>query len=1189
MVAVTRKKKIHKGGSYKYEYNPKYGQFNYSQKPNYGNSATRRLGQNFIEGAKPVARYAAAVVTSPLWVPAAAVGYAAGTAAGVLGASAGLLRYAAKAAYRKPAEGISWVIAKKSERIVAQKLGGLNQPKISKKLSGFELEKQKLDADYAQKMADYTQKSRTGKATTRDLSSLESSYKYHAENLLKQIETEHSKQKLGLNTTPATTTGKSATTTTAATVATGKSAITTGKSATTTTTLKEKIKAVETARTDLDPTAKLTLSEKLDLALTQSKTNLANRYETAKVAYETKRQEKIKTKKAELGYNKAQTEFTKSQASLTTSQADFTKKQEALDALISKNPKNYMHTPDFRQLTERLQNSGQKYRENLKEFEITSKQFTQKEKELAKALRSTRTWYGFKKHDGSNKDIEFYEGKAKSWKNTFRRHKHESQEDLKDIYRLRDKMSTFGISKLQTRLGLNHPKREKYSVKSEYNTMSRTDFNPFGIKLGTSKLRQIDKMKEFLDTKTSLLDLDTQIKDTQSKIDSPDSINEFDNVEQPNILNSVKASKFESINELRQNLDALVSNDPQNIVKKTELENQLKLKIKDYYTTELDSLNLDKGKRQKLLTIAQLTTNNLISEKDYAKNIQKIHENPEYNDLLSKMLNPKHPKADIIDGLTDAKDRLIQVSNEAPNLKGRIKANNELQIIKKLLRYSEGKALQEKIAAELQGAQNLVTSSIENRQLEKQKAALIQTQKVKKLEKEAEELEILQQFKTPKGYFDLNAYIAANKQKLTDANKAYAQDVKNFQTTIGTPYNLLKQKIAAKEQEKESIIVKNNENDTYISLAETNIQEYENAIKKTNGSIIDKQSELLELTARGETQKIKKVEAEIAELEKTNKAHANVANTLTTNLDHLYQKKTDLKEIFYKMKSEIKSIESEKQFAQLEENYELGQKKLQTNKAKIVEEGQDMRNFIRKYKSQARMQPTQANPSPAPAPAPAPVPAPAPRKTPQEYQNLETLDKFRRQEKEVLLQLEKDTQSHKERKKQFINELETQYIQEKQKRDQITQEQAKIMKNIETKRSNIGEKKNQIQDYENKIIQTSDLIASRRLEPNQTIRLNNQILVLQAESQNLKLTVAQLNEDLKEDIKKHTALEPIDIDESTSFINLTKKYLVEKKKLESYDKTLAQSTKNLQNFTQFIKEYQQRPIKQNSSEYSNLL
>ena len=44
--------------------------------------------------------------------------------------------------------------------------------------------------------------------------------------------------------------------------------------------------------------------------------------------------------------------------------------------------------------------------------------------------------------------------------------------------------------------------------------------------------------------------------------------------------------------------------------KKTDLEGQLKQKINAYQTAELNSLNLDKSRRQKLLTIAKLTTNN---------------------------------------------------------------------------------------------------------------------------------------------------------------------------------------------------------------------------------------------------------------------------------------------------------------------------------------------------------------------------------------------------------------------------------------------------------------------------------------------------------------------------------------------------------------------------------------------------
>ena len=704
MVAVSKKKKTLMYGGSGYGGPPKVRQKGYSGDPppkvpsgytssgppkvvysptsqldSTGNSLKMRAAVKTGRGAKSLAKgVGIGVGAVALGLPAGAASFGLTLATGAV--AAGLT--AVKSVGRLASAGVSAAYARRAKSTLKGKLGGLDEIGISNKLSSYESRKKNLNSRHLYSITRLTQALRQGKNVSQEISKADSKYQSALEALATQIEQKHSTKKLSGDGT----------------------------------TVFGRITAEEAQKQATDPSfVPLTLSQKLDLALQHSKSNLANRYENAKAAYETKRQTAINNKKKELGFSQVEQEFKKSKSDFNNSQRDFLAKQEKLDQFILDNPTNWAQKPEIQQIRSDVEASGKKYRDKLSQFQWKSSTFKNKEKELAKSLKSTRSLLGlgFKRHDGYNKGIDFYEGKAQGWKNSYKRTMHNLKQDWVDVDRIATKIGSFGFAKVS--------KRSDYDgTKSQYNTMSRSDINPFGFRPFTSKLEKIKNMQKLFETgKTDLTGLDKAIKDIQIKmydkdINNSTNINAFLQNANKNESPGQSATR-KIITRLNERLNKLDKKDPNYVYKQTELNYFLKTNMTDYYTMQMNSLNLDKSRRKKLLTIAELTTKDLISEPDYFKNINKLHANPDYNGLLTKLIAPNATTFDKLASLNDEKNRLISLSRGAKNLEGRAKANDELQIIKKLIRHNKGIELQEQITNEMKSSQQIVTNSIKER------------------------------------------------------------------------------------------------------------------------------------------------------------------------------------------------------------------------------------------------------------------------------------------------------------------------------------------------------------------------------------------------------------------------------------------------------------------------------------------
>lgn len=667
MVAVTRKKRIQKGGSKIGPVNSYHGPGKIKRGAQQVGQAAKTLGKNVGLG---VVGITGAVVAAPFAAAAAAA------AAGVSG-----LAMAGKAIYRIPAAAIAGYKKKTSEETLTKKLG-VNHAGISTNLSKLEIAKQKLDAEYSEKLAKSRESIMSGKKPNKKdktTETLQKEYESKATALYTQIQKQHTSKELHQKNNT------------------------------------RKMQPIGPT----NPNNKTTLSEKIDFALQKSKNNLEKKYENAKSEYRIKQQAAITSIKNGLDYDTKKQAHEKTRSELSTALSKFDTNKKNLDAKMSTD-KNFIFTKEYAQNTKALETEKLEYNKKLKEYTTSSESINKLEKDFAKQIKTYGKKNRGKGEIGGLKDIEFYEGKAQSWRNTEKRHWHEMTEDIKDIGRATGRFGALGQSNLiAKKIGLNPiSKREKvnYGIESEYEG-KRTDINPFGFKPFSSKMSKIKSMETLFDGNTTTLkDFDTKITDLKSEIANVD-ILDFD-TKTRKASTPEQETKIEEINKLQAGLKDLTMKNNKDFVQIAEYQNKLKQNISEFQNAELNALILDRSKRQKLLGIAESTTNNLIDDKQYAKNIKKLHENPEYNPLLSKMLKGED-KAEIINELTAKKAELIQQS-ESGSLESKIKVNEELQTVKKLLRYTEGKQLQEKIKAE---TQDLLTSQTNMEKAAKQKKA----------------------------------------------------------------------------------------------------------------------------------------------------------------------------------------------------------------------------------------------------------------------------------------------------------------------------------------------------------------------------------------------------------------------------------------------------------------------------------
>ena len=916
MVAVTRKKRIQKGGS------KIGGPVNSSHGPGKFKRGAQIVGQgalNMFKHSKDGSKITAAVAAAPFAIASGA------TAAAVSGLAA-----VGKAAYRLPAAGIAGHYAKKSEETLTKKLG-VNRAGISTNLSKLEIAKQKLDAEYSAKIAKSRENIMSGKTKPKDKSTekLQQEYESKATALYTQIQKQHTSKDLHQKNNT------------------------------------RKIQPIGPT----NPNNKTTLSEKIDFALQKSKNNLEKTYEKAKSEYRIKQQEAITGIKKDLNYDTKKQAHEQTRSELSTALSKFDTNKKNLDAKMSTD-KNFIFTKEYAQNTKALATEKLEYDEKLKAYTTSSESINKLEKDFAKQIKS----YGKKNRGtggiGGLKDIEFYEGKAQSWRNTEKRHRHEMSEDYKDIGRAAKKFGSFGILKTSKREKVN------YGIESEYEG-KRTDINPFGFKPFSSKMSKIKSMETLFDgSTTTLKDFDTQIKDLKSDIANVD-ILDFD-PKTRKASTPEQATKIEEINKLQAGLQELTMKNNKDFVQIEEYKNKLKQNISEFQNAELNALILDKSKRQKLLGIAESTTNNLIDDKQYAKNMKKLHENPDYNPLLSKMLkgDPKD-KESIINDLTAKKNELIQKS-ESGSLGTKIKINEELQIVKKLLRYTEGKQLQEKIKAE---TQDLLTSQTNMETAAKQKKANMEL-----------EAKIKQRNEDEKDPIKLNKFIIEDLAKLEEQKG----ELKEISTNYNNQKTFFDTEIKPEADKVQTNIKQITEN---IRITEANIKQSYKDIKsnrvkykKNEEDIINLESDREILLEKIEDAKLdgknttiselrkKIIETNLASLKDNNKQIILNNNILATSIANANNQLPILQKNLSEEKTQPILKEFEDRTKLLKETNKSRKEQL-----KNFEENVEKIKLLRLKQKSLMPKPVEnetGGPVPVPAPTPTPVPTPAPTPVP---------------------------------------------------------------------------------------------------------------------------------------------------------------------------------------------------------------
>ena len=513
----------------------------------------------------------------------------------------------------------------------------------------------------------------------------------------------------------------------------------------------------------------------------------------------------------------------------------------------------------------------------------------QKNTELAKITR---------KHKG----IEFYEGKVSSWENSYKRQKEGLKKDWQTVGEYTDKALTF----LPKAIGLYKPKpsvksNENYGIKSDYEDQ-KTDFKPFGVGTFTSKMEQLGNIETFLN-KTSLTDYDDKIKTLKTEIANPINAQNFlDN--NKNIPQQLRAN-------IKDDLKQLSALDPLDVKGKTDLDYKLKQYVTDYQNAQLNTLELDKSTRQKLLTNAQSTTNELMNKNSYFESIKELHKKPEYNALISKLINPnldKQEKEALVKELEAKQAKLIAKSKNGKNLNSKIATDDELQYVKKLLRYNKGEILKAQIDTELKNVKaNLNTKITAATQLEMNKKLYENNpEKLPEIIKERENKLDSDLVRINSEKQQLEDIIKNDLTPLEDSKNLIDADIKNHEDTI----NKAKKEIELNEKDINTTKAEFNKKEERIKqetskIKELKLQILEAELKNNQAEIVNLDKQITESGKHIDDSNKEKnnLQAKLTELDENNKLKESEIETSTSNLEAA-KNNDDLKK-YEEMKTEI--------------------------------------------------------------------------------------------------------------------------------------------------------------------------------------------------------------------------------------------------------------------------------------------